>query len=717
MTGNRKARFEAQVQAETGKTSAELASHTPAGVTRQLVYDADDVADLPEQDALPGQYPYARGLRASMYGGRPWTIRQYAGFSTAEESNAFYKAALAGGQKGLSVAFDLPTHRGYDSTDERARGDVGKAGVAIDSVEDVKHLFDGIPLADVSVSMTMNGAVLPVLACYLVAAEEQGVPRRALAGTMQNDILKEFLVRNTYIYPPEASLRICADVIEHASRELPKFNPISISGYHMHEAGATAELELGLTLADALAYVHAVSERGLDIDQFAPRLSFFFGIGMDFFTEIAKLRAARLLWATLLRERYAPKDARSLELRTHCQTSGISLSAQDPLNNVVRTAFEALSAVLGGTQSLHTNAFDEALALPSDASARVARATQLILQHETGVPGVVDPLGGSYFIEKLTHDLAERARGVLAQIEAAGGMVRALETGLAQRLIETCATERQARVDRGEDVIVGVNRFQHSEQAHVALRRVDSARVRELQAARIAEVKRRRDSAAVARCLAELTEAAARGQNLVPLAVAAMRARATLGEVSEALVTVFGRHAAMSHAVRGVYQKQFESEEAWQELRARTAALAKRFGRQPRILVAKLGQDGHDRGAKIVASGLADLGFDVDLGPLFQTPAEVARRAVDGDVHLLGISSQAGAHDELLPALLGELGALGAEDIAVVLGGIVPADDRERLLELGVKAVFGPGSALPDMAAELLSLLESSANGAAGDGG
>ena len=687
---------------------------TDSGIEIKPVYTDEDVADLELE--LPGEFPFTRGPYADMYRGRPWTIRQYAGFSTAEESNAFYKQALAGGQKGLSVAFDLPTHRGYDSTDERARGDVGKAGVAIDSVEDMKRLFDGIPLGDVSVSMTMNGAVLPVLACYLVAAEEQGVPLSRLSGTMQNDILKEFLVRNTYIYPPAPSLRICADVIEHASSALPRFNPISISGYHMHEAGATAELELGLTLADALEYVRAVSERGLAIDQFAPRLSFFFGIGMDFFTEIAKLRAARMLWATLLRERYAPKDARSLELRTHCQTSGISLSAQDPLNNVVRTAFEALSAVLGGTQSLHTNAFDEALALPSDASARVARATQLILQHETAVPGVVDPLAGSYFIESLTQDLAERARAVLVQIEAAGGMVRAIESGLAQRMIETCAAQRQARVDRGDDVIVGVNRFQHAEQAPVELRRVDSARVRELQAARLGEVKRARDAATVARCLAELTEAAARGENLVPPSVAAIRARATLGEVSEALVTVFGRHAAMSHAVRGVYQKQFESEEGWQKLRERTALLAKRFGRQPRILVAKLGQDGHDRGAKIVASGLADLGFDVDLGPLFQTPAEVARRAVDGDVHLLGISSQAGAHDELLPALLGELAALGAKDIGVVLGGIVPAEDRERLLQLGVKAVFGPGSALPDMAGELLTLLESSANGAVGDG-
>jgi methylmalonyl-CoA mutase len=714
MTGDQRTRFRQQAQAETGKTLEELASRTPAGVTRQLTYDAEDLARLPDLDALPGQFPFARGLRASMYAGRPWTIRQYAGFSTAEESNAFYKQCLAGGQRGLSVAFDLPTHRGYDSTDERARGDVGKAGVAIDTVEDMKRLFDGIPLGEVSVSMTMNGAVLPVLACYLVAAEEQGVPLGALSGTIQNDILKEFLVRNTYIYPPNASLRICADVIEYASAQLPKFNPISISGYHMHEAGATAELELGLTLADALEYVRAVSERGLSIDQFAPRLSFFFGIGMDFFTEIAKLRAARMLWATLLRERYAPKDARSLELRTHCQTSGISLAAQDPLNNVVRTAFEALSAVLGGTQSLHTNAYDEALALPSDASARVARATQLILQHETGVPGVVDPLGGSYFIEHLTHELAERARAVLAQIEAAGGMVRAIETGLAQRLIETCAAERQARVDRGQDVIVGVNRFQHDAQPDVELRRIDSARVRELQAARIEAVKQARDSAAVSRCLSELGEAASQAQNLLPKAIAAVRARATLGEVSEALVQVFGRHAAISHAVRGVYQKQFESEGSWQELRERTAELAKRLGRQPRILVAKLGQDGHDRGAKIVASGLADLGFDVDLGPLFQTPAEVARRAVDGDVHLLGISSQAGAHDELLPALLGELAALGANDIAVVLGGIVPAGDRERLLQLGVKAVFGPGSTLPDMASELLALLERSANGAAG---
>ncbi|HXK19692.1 MAG TPA: methylmalonyl-CoA mutase family protein, partial [Polyangiaceae bacterium] len=571
---------------------------------------------------------------------------------------------------------------------------------------------------DVSVSMTMNGAVLPVFACYLVAAEEQGVSLRALSGTIQNDILKEFLVRNTYIYPPASSLGICTDVIEFASRELPKFNPISISGYHMHEADATAALKLGLTLADALEYVRAVTERGLSIDQFAPRLSFFFGIGMDFFSEIAKLRAARLLWATLLRERYAPKDARSLELRTHCQTSGISLSAQDPLNNVVRTAFEALSAVLGGTQSLHTNAYDEALALPSDASARVARATQLILQHETGVPGVVDPLAGSYFIERLTHDLVDSARAVLQQIEAAGGMVRAIESGLAQGLIETCAAERQARVDRGQDVIVGVNRFQVAEQASFPLRRVDSGQVRQAQAERLEQLKRARDSAEVARCLAELTEAASRGMNLLPPTLLAMRARATLGEACEALVTVFGRHAAMSHAVRGVYQQQFESDEVWQKLRERTAALAKRLGRQPRMLVAKLGQDGHDRGAKIIASGLADLGFDIDLGPLFQTPAEVARRAVDGDVHLLGISSQAGAHDELLPALLHELSALGAHDILVVLGGIVPAEDRPRLLELGVKAVFGPGSALPDMAAQLLSLLEGTraADGQAGAG-
>jgi methylmalonyl-CoA mutase len=474
----------------------------------------------------------------------------------------------------------------------------------------------------------------------------------------------------------------------------------------MHEAGATAALELGLTLADALEYVRAVSERGLSIDQFAPRLSFFFGVGMDFFTEIAKLRAARLLWASLLQERYAPKDARSLELRTHCQTSGISLSAQDPLNNVVRTAFEALSAVLGGTQSLHTNAYDEALALPSDASARVARATQLILQHETSVAGVVDPLGGSYFIERLTHDLAARARAVLEQVEAAGGMVSAIESGLARRLIETCAAERQARLDRGEDVLVGVNRFQAEAAEPPDLRRVDSAQVRALQTTRLEELKRSRAGAAVARALAEVTTAASRGDNLVPVVVQAMRLRATLGEVSEALATVFGRHAAMSHAVTGVYQRQFSSDARWQALVARTAALAERFGRQPRMLVAKLGQDGHDRGAKIIASGLADLGFDVELGPLFQTPAEVARRAVDGDVQLLGISSQAGAHDELLPALLAELAALGASDIAVVLGGIVPEQDKARLLAQGVKAVFGPGSALPDIAEQLLDLLE-----------
>jgi methylmalonyl-CoA mutase len=708
MSDEARARYRALVQAETGKAPEQLSSRTPAGVTRKLRYDAADLEGLLHLDALPGEAPYVRGVRASMYAGRPWTIRQYAGFSTAEESNAFYKQCLAGGQKGLSVAFDLPTHRGYDSNDARAQGDVGKAGVAIDSVEDMRRLFDGIPLGEVSVSMTMNGAVLPVLACYLVAAEEQGVALKALSGTIQNDILKEFLVRNTYIYPPQASLRICADIIDYASRELPKFNPISISGYHMHEAGATAALELGLTLADALEYVRAVHERGTSIDSFAPRLSFFFGIGMDFFSEIAKLRAARLLWAGLLKERYAPKDPRSLELRTHCQTSGISLAAQDPLNNVVRTAYEALSAVLGGTQSLHTNAYDEALALPSDASARLARATQLILLHETGVSGVVDPLAGSYFIERLTADLAEGASAVLGQIEAAGGMVRAIETGLGQRLIETCAAERQARLDRGQDVLVGVNRFQAAAQPQVELRRIDAGAVRALQSARLEELKRRRDGAQVAKLLGEVVEAASRADNLLPVVVAAMRARATLGEVSQALVTVFGRHAAMSHAVRGVYQQQFESDERWQALRARTAELGRRFGRQPRILVAKLGQDGHDRGAKIIASGLADLGFDVDLGPLFQTPAEVARRAVDGDVHLLGISSQAGAHDELLPALLGELSALGAEDIAVVLGGIVPDRDREQLLSLGVKAVFGPGSSLPDIAEQLLALLEGS---------
>ena len=706
MSDDAQARYRALVQGETGKTPEQLESRTPAGVTRKLCYDAADLAGLEHLTAQPGQAPYVRGVRASMYAGRPWTIRQYAGFSTAEESNAFYKQCLAGGQKGLSVAFDLPTHRGYDSTDPRAQGDVGKAGVAVDSVEDMRRLFEGIPLADVSVSMTMNGAVLPVLACYVVAAEEQGVKLGALSGTIQNDILKEFLVRNTYIYPPAASLRICADVITFASQQLPKFNPISISGYHMHEAGATAALELGLTLADALEYVRAVSERGLGIDQFAPRLSFFFGIGMDFFSEIAKLRAARLLWASLLSERYAPKDARSLELRTHCQTSGISLAAQDPLNNVVRTAYEALSAVLGGTQSLHTNAYDEALALPSDASARLARATQLIQLHETGVPGVVDPLAGSYFIERLTSDLADGARTVLAQIEAAGGMVKAIESGLAQRLIETCAAERQARLDRAEDVLVGVNRFQASEQPQVELRRVDSARVRASQTARLEELKRTRDAAAVQRALAAVTAAAGSDQNLVPVVVTAMRARATVGEVSEALATVFGRHAAMSHAVSGVYQRQFQSDQRWQALRARTAELGRRFGRQPRILVAKLGQDGHDRGAKIIASGLADLGFDVDLGPLFQTPAEVARRAVDGDVHLLGISSQAGAHDELLPALLAELKALGAPEIRVVLGGIVPEQDRAQLQKLGVRAVFGPGSALPDIADQLLGLLE-----------
>jgi methylmalonyl-CoA mutase len=703
-------RFRAQVLAETGKPVEELASRTPAGVTRKLLYQAADTEGLDAQAEPPGQFPYARGVRASMYAGRPWTIRQYAGFSTAEESNAFYKNSLAGGQRGLSVAFDLPTHRGYDSSDVRALGDVGKAGVAIDSVEDMKLLFDGIPLSEVSVSMTMNGAVLPVLASYLVAAEEQGAELSRLSGTIQNDILKEFLVRNTYIYPPAASLRICTDVIEYASRSLPKFNPISISGYHMHEAGATAIVELGLTLADALEYVRAATARGLHIDAFAPRLSFFFGVGQDFFGEIAKLRAARVLWAELLRERYAAQDARSLELRTHCQTSGISLSAQDPLNNVVRTALEALSAVLGGTQSLHTNAYDEALALPSDASARLARATQLILLHETGVPGVVDPLGGSYLIERLTRDVIEGARRVVSEIEAEGGMVAAIDKGIAQRMIEVSAAERQARVDRGDDVIVGVNRYRAEAEPKIELRRVDSVRVREAQMARLGALRAARDSARVKRALEQLKEAATRELNLVVPALEAMRARATLGEVSQALVEVFGRHAASSHAVRGVYGRHFERDETWQQLLGRTAELARRFGRQPRILIAKLGQDGHDRGAKIIASGLADLGFDVDLGPLFQTPSEVARRAVDQDVHLIGVSSQAGAHDQLLPAVMSELAALGAGDIQVVLGGIVPPRDHEILNAAGVKAIFGPGSSIPEIADRLLALLEARFN-------
>jgi methylmalonyl-CoA mutase len=691
---------------EIGGEPSSLDTTLPEGITVAPLYVAEDAAGAPGQGSVPGEFPFVRGARATMYAKRPWTIRQYAGFSTAEASNDFYRQALAAGQTGLSVAFDLATHRGYDSDHPRVRGDVGKAGVAIDSVEDMKRLFAGIPLDKASVSMTMNGAVLPVLAAFIVAAEEQGVDAKALTGTIQNDILKEFLVRNTFVYPPEPSLRIVADVIEHLSRIAPRYNSLSISGYHMQEAGATAELELGYTLADGLEYVRAGLARGLDIDAFAPRLSFFFGIGQAFFVEIAKLRAARFLWATLLRERFAPKDPRSLVLRTHCQTSGVSLAAQEPLNNIVRTTIEALSAVLGGTQSLHTNAYDEALALPSDAAARVARATQLILAHETGITDVVDPLGGSYFVESLTRELAARARAVLDEVEAQGGMARAIESGLPRRRIEAAAARRQARIDRGEDLVIGVNAYRSEREEAVEVRFVDPTAVREAQIERLVALRAARDSGRVASALEALSAAARSGGNLLELSIVAVRARATVGEISAALADVFGRYEARAGVLGGVYESELGDDAAWQAQKARVEAFARRTGRRPRILIAKLGQDGHDRGQKVVASGLADAGFDVDLGPLFTTPEEVARQAVESDVHVIGISSQAGAHVGLVPELFAALRATGGADIRVVCGGIIPPRDRESLSAAGVAAVFGPGDRIVDMAQRLLDLLE-----------
>jgi methylmalonyl-CoA mutase len=692
-----------------GRDPDTLQHETPEGIVLRPLYTREDLEGIEHLDESPGAYPYRRGPRATMYASRPWTIRQYAGFSTAEESNAFYKRSLAAGQRGLSVAFDLATHRGYDSDHPRVTGDVGKAGVAIDSVEDMKRLFDGIPLGSTSVSMTMNGAVLPILAGYIVAAEEQGVSEAQLSGTIQNDILKEFMVRNTFIYPPVPSMRIVADIIEYTSSHLPRYNSISISGYHLQEAGATLDLELGFTLADGLEYVRAALARGLPIDRFAPRLSFFFATGMNFFMEIAKLRAARRLWAELVQRLFAPRDSRSLELRTHTQTSGVSLTAQDPLNNVVRTTIEALAAVLGGTQSLHTNAYDEALALPSELSARVARNTQLILQHEAGLTQVVDPWGGSYFMEALTEELSERARAVIAEVETLGGMARAIEQGLPKRRIEEAATRRQARVDRGLDVIVGVNRFLAPEQTALDVRVVDGAAVLAAQRARLETLKKNRDGAAVAQALAQLRRVAESGSgNLLAASIVAMRARATIGEVSGTLAEAFGRHEGRGHTVQGVYGSFYQGDSEWAALRARVAAFRAVHGRNPRILMAKLGQDGHDRGAKVVASALADLGFDVDVGPLFQTPDEVARQAVDNDVHLVGISTQAGAHTTLVPELIAALAGLGAGDVRVICGGIIPSLDEPALRAAGVSLIFGPATKMPEMADKILTLLESS---------
>jgi methylmalonyl-CoA mutase len=671
------------------------------------LYTPDDLAGLEHLESLPGQPPFVRGPYATMYTEKPWTVRQYAGFSTAEESNAFYRKALAGGQTGLSVAFDLATHRGYDSDHPRVAGDVGKAGVAVDSVEDMKILFAGISLDQVSVSMTMNGAVLPVLAAFIVAGEEQGVPAAKLRGTIQNDILKEFLVRNTFIYPPQPSMRIVADVIAELGRVAPRFNSISISGYHMQEAGATAELELGYTIADGLEYVRAALGQGLGIHDFAPRLSFFFGIGMSFFVEIAKLRAARLLWSTLLAERFGASEPKSLQLRTHCQTSGVSLTAQEPYNNIVRTTLEALSAVLGGTQSLHTNAFDEALALPTELSAQVARSTQLILAHETGVRDVVDPLGGSYYVEALTAELAARAQAVIDEVEALGGMTRAIAAGVPKRRIEEAAARRQARLDSGQELVIGVNAFRADSDAQALdVRFVDDASVREVQEKRLQALRQRRDAAAVASALAGLESAATSGQgNLLELAIAAMRVRCTVGEVSETLARVFGRYEPKEATVTGVYGSAMARDENWVRLLAVVERFAREHGRRPRLLVAKLGQDGHDRGARVIAAGFADLGFDVDVAPLFQTPEEVARQAVENDVHVVGISTQAGGHLTLVPALIAALAQQGAGDVMVICGGVIPPQDYEALQRAGVRAIFGPGTPIPAAAERVLELL------------
>ena len=689
-----------------GRSSGSLTWQTPEGIAVKPLYTAADLAQLEHVAGLPGFPPFVRGPRATMYANRPWTVRQYAGFSTAEESNAFYRRNLAQGQMGLSVAFDLATHRGYDSDHPRVVGDVGKAGVAIDSVEDMKILFDGIPLDRMSVSMTMNGAVLPVLAGYIVAAEEQGVPQAKLAGTIQNDILKEFMVRNTYIYPPAPSMRIVADIIAYTAKNMPKFNSISISGYHMQEAGATAVQELAFTIADGIEYVRAALSRGLRIDEFAPRLSFFFAIGMNFFMEVAKLRAARLLWAQLMQP-FNPEKPESLALRTHCQTSGVSLTEQDPYNNVVRTTIEAMAAALGGTQSLHTNALDEALALPTPFSARIARNTQLILQEETGITKVIDPLGGSYYVEALTASLATEAKKLIDEVEALGGMTKAVESGMPKLRIEEAAAQRQARIDRGEEVIVGVNKYQAEEDTKPAeLLDVDNTRVREQQVARLKQIRKTRDEGRWRAALDALTEAAASGEgNLLALAIEATRARATVGEISDVLEKVFTRHRATTRSISGVYGAAYAGDTGFARIQAEVRAFAEEEGRRPRLLVVKLGQDGHDRGAKIIASAFADIGFDVDIGPLFQTPDEAARQAIENDVHVIGVSSQAAGHKTLVPQLIQALRAAKADDILVICGGVIPPQDYEPLTTAGVAAIYGPGTNIPLAASEILGMI------------
>ena len=687
-----------------GRDPEALTWATLEGIAVKPLYTAEDTMDLPHMGGVPGVAPFTRGVRATMYAGRPWTIRQYAGFSTAEESNAFYRKALAAGQQGVSVAFDLATHRGYDSDHPRVEGDVGKAGVAIDSVQDMKVLFDGIPLEKVSVSMTMNGAVIPILAAFIVAGEEQGVARADLSGTIQNDILKEFMVRNTYIYPPEPSMRIIADIIEFTASEMPKFNSISISGYHMQEAGANLVQELAYTLADGREYVRAALARGMDVDAFAGRLSFFFAIGMNFFMEAAKLRAARLLWHRIMAG-FGAKKTESLMLRTHCQTSGVSLQEQDPYNNVIRTAYEAMAAVLGGTQSLHTNALDEAMALPTEFSARIARNTQLILQEETGITHVVDPLAGSYYVEALTAEIADKAWALMEEVEAMGGMTKAVAAGMPKLRIEETAARRQALIDRGDEVIVGVNKYRLDKQDPIEILDIDNVAVRAAQMERLAQVRAGRDEVACQAALAAL-EAGARGNgNLLALAVDAARARATVGEISMAMERVFGRHRAEVKTLAGVYGGEWEGDAGYAAIQAEVEAFAEAEGRRPRIMVVKMGQDGHDRGAKVIATAFADIGFDVDMGPLFQTPAEAAQDAIDNDVHVVGISSQAAGHKTLAPQLVQALKAAGAGEILVVCGGVIPAQDYQYLYDRGVKAIFGPGTNIPKAASEVLALI------------
>ncbi len=690
-----------------GRPLEDLTWHTPEGIDVKPVYTAEDIANLDHLHSMPGLEPFTRGPRATMYAGRPWTIRQYAGFSTAEESNAFYRRNLAAGQKGISVAFDLATHRGYDSDHPRVVGDVGKAGVAIDSVEDMKILFDGIPLDKMSVSMTMNGAVIPILANFIVAGEEQGVERAKLTGTIQNDVLKEFMVRNTYIYPPEPSMRIISDIIKYTSKEMPKFNSISISGYHMQEAGANLVQELAYTLADGKEYVKAAIEAGMDVDAFAGRLSFFFAIGMNFFMEAAKLRAARLLWHRIMTE-FGAKKPGSKMLRTHCQTSGVSLQEQDPYNNVIRTAYEAMSAALGGTQSLHTNALDEAIALPTDFSARIARNTQIILQEETGITHVVDPLAGSYYVESLTAQLADKAWELIAEVDEMGGMTKAVASGMPKLRIEESAARKQAAIDRGTEVIVGVNKYKLDKEDPIEILDVDNVAVRESQIARLKALRENRDAERCAQALGALEECARSGEgNLLEMAVEAARARASVGEISDAMERVFGRHRAEVKTLAGVYGAAYEGDEGFAAIQADVEKFAAEEGRRPRMLVVKMGQDGHDRGAKVIATAFADIGFDVDVGPLFQTPEEAAQDAVDNDVHVIGISSQAAGHKTLAPKLVEALKEKGAEDILVICGGVIPQQDYQYLYDNGVKAIFGPGTNIPEAAQNILKLIRS----------